>query len=202
MKRADLKAEVVYGYYQGRPSCYSEYQPIVLLDTETWRVQHGPGSSVRITKAPGERLRSARRHMASSYGMPGIILRNARNAARATTLGSTGNFKWYDEITDPEKEEILGTYALVTNSRHLHGLYEPLREAKELAYQQRKEAAAARAQYAAEQDKKLCVLHARLDALGIPAEASALQGGYGIPTRVSLSFEQFDQLLILAETES
>lgn len=200
MKRADIQAGPVYGYYDGRATSFTCYLPLVLLDTETWRVQHGAGSSAHITKAPGERLRASRRYGQSSYGMPAIRLRNAKFAERALALASTESFNWHGEVTDPETEGVLGTYILITNSGYLHGLYEPLREARELADQQRKEAAAAKERYEAEQEKKFCALAARLDALGIPTEAWRLKGGSRVPTSIHLSFEEFGQLLTLAET--
>lgn len=202
MKREDLKAGTVYGYYEGRDDAYAYYQPFLLLSTDKYA---GSFRNTEVKKTDPRDKMGTTRWGDRLVGLPAIALTEEGlkrvQSVPASVVPVPRNwpelYKRGEKYLDEDGTE-LGSFRLVLQSLYLHGDYAELKRAQQEANERGRKAAQEREAHEATQTAKARALETRLEALGIKSQGVFPQYS-SAPYGVSLKFEDVARLLELAE---
>ena len=207
MKRADIQPWQVYGYSTSRTHIY-RYTPVMVLSAASYFRSRFGERQVGPCQDADEKLAQAKSY-SSGVGLLAVMLPADRTdhdsirrlRALATVdkaliaLNESGAGVREIRDTDDPKA-VLGTYMLMTDTRHLHGDYHTLvRELDEAEQRSRDESQR-------QEESRLADL-ARYDGIvGRFADLGimlARAGQYDHPSMVKMTFEQAERLLGMVE---
>lgn len=223
MKRADIKAGVVYGHYEGRDPYH--VSPWLVLDSEIIVARPHGDSPYSFERAKSdEKMTSGRDYRNRAAGLPVVALmfndddleEYNRKLARVLELASLEDMlsrtipegesrgwgaptAWIEDgvNTQTGETERLGYYMYLTNGVHLHGDYCVWQDMKRARNAESTRIANQREEERLARLATYRALETRLAALGI--KPNEYVGDHSDPGSVKLGFEDMAQLLDLID---